>query len=161
MLSEDLRRDRESDRRKRGEDVFLTREFRIRGEDQVCAHYALSCVKNALFASATESMAAQCLASFRRPNPLQPERISRRGTAALTKLGVTWSLPKPNETTTRTFNTDPLNPVVRVKGRFSRRLRTAIRSWSLRDKPSLQDLLEVQRQFELPSRSSSKRTGMS
>jgi len=45
--------------RKRGEDVFLKREFRDLGvRIRFCAHYALSCVKSALFASATESMAA-------------------------------------------------------------------------------------------------------
>ena len=46
--------------RKRGEDVFLPREFRdLGGEDQVLRVLRISCVKNASCGSATGSMAAQ------------------------------------------------------------------------------------------------------
>jgi hypothetical protein len=52
--------------RKRGEDVFLTREFPDLGI-RFCVHYVLWCVENASFALATESMAAQLSRVFPAP----------------------------------------------------------------------------------------------
>lgn len=90
-----------------------------------CAHYALSCVKNALFASATESI-GRAVVSRLSGDPILYSQNGFLGAArqALTKLGVTW---EPSEAE-RDYNEGrstqiPLNPVVRVKGRFSRRLR--------------------------------------
>jgi len=69
--------------RKRREDVFLTREFRDLGvEDQVLrALRTLEREKRLVRLGYGVYWPRSCLASFRRPNPLQPERISRRGTA--------------------------------------------------------------------------------
>ena len=106
--------------RKRGEDVFLKREFRDLGvRIRFCAHYALSSVKNALFASATESIGRAVVSFLYSQNG-----FLGAARQALTKLGVTW---EPSEAE-RDYNEGrstqiPLNPVVRVKGRFSRRLR--------------------------------------
>ena len=65
--------------RKRGEDVFLTREFRdLGGEDQVLRVLRNSRARKAPRAARLRGLwPRNRLTSFRRPDPLQPERISR------------------------------------------------------------------------------------
>jgi hypothetical protein len=111
--------------RKRAEDVFLTREFRdLGGEDQVLRALRILVRENRLVRLGYGVYGRSCLASFRRSDPLQPERISRRGRAssyqAWRDMGASEAERDYNEGRSTQI---PLNPVVPVKGRFSRRLR--------------------------------------
>ena len=112
--------------RKRAEDVFLTREFRdLGGEDQVLRVLHIL-VHEKRLVRLGYGVYGRAVVSRLSGAPILCSQSGFLGAArqALTKLGVTW---EPSEAE-RDYNEGrstqiPLNPVVRVKGRFSRRLR--------------------------------------
>src|SRR6266480_2252373 len=112
--------------RKRNDDVFLTREFRdLGGEDQVL-RVLRTLVREKRLVRLGYGVYGRAVVSRLSGDAILYSQNGFLGAArqALTKLGVTW---EPSETE-RDYNEGrstqiPLNPVVRVKGRFSRRLR--------------------------------------
>ena len=112
--------------RKRGEDVFLPREFRdLGGEDRVLRILRLL-VREKRLLRLGYGVYGRAVVSRLSGDPILYSRNGFLGAArqALTKLGVAW---EPSEAE-RDYNEGrstqiPLNPVVRIKGRFSRRLR--------------------------------------
>jgi hypothetical protein len=112
--------------RKRGEDVFLPREFRdLGGEDQVLRALRIL-VREKRLVRLGYGVYGRAVVSRLSGAPILYSQNGFLGAArqALTKLGVTW---EPSEAE-RDYNAGrstqiPLNPVVQVKGRFSRRLR--------------------------------------
>jgi len=111
--------------RKRG-DVFLPREFAdLGGEDQVLrALRAL--VRDKRLVRLGYGVYGRAVVSRLSGEPIlySPNGFSGAARQALTKLGVQW---EPTESE-RAYNEGrstqvPVNPVVKVKGRFSRRLR--------------------------------------
>src|SRR6202167_1121125 len=112
--------------RKRGEDVFLPREFRdLGGEDQVLRVLRML-VREKRLVRLGYGVYGRAVVSRLTGAPILYSQNGFLGAArqALTKLGVTW---EPFEAE-RDYNEGrsqqiPVNPVVRIKGRFSRRLR--------------------------------------
>jgi hypothetical protein len=112
--------------RKRGDDVFLPGEFRdLGGEDQVLRALR-SLVRDRQLVRLGYGVYGRAVVSRLSGEPILYSRNGFSGAArqALTKLGIEW---EPSEAE-RDYNEGrstqiPLNPVVRVKGRFSRQLR--------------------------------------
>ena len=112
--------------KKRRDDVFLPREFRdLGGEDQVL-RVLRSMVREKRLVRLGYGVYGRAVVSRLTGEPLlySPNGFLGAARQALTKLGVTW---EPTEAE-RAYNDGrstqiPVNPVVRVKGRFSRRLR--------------------------------------
>ena len=112
--------------RKRGEDVFLPQEFRdLGGEDQVLRVLRIL-VREKRLVRLGYGVYGRAVVSRLSGDPILFSQNGFLGAArqALSKLGVKW---EPSEAE-RDYNEGrstqiPLNPVVRVKGRFSRRLR--------------------------------------
>lgn len=112
--------------RKRGEDVFLPREFAdLGGEDQVLRVLRIL-VREKRLVRLGYGVYGRAIISRLSGDPILSSQIGFIGAArqALTKLGVKW---EPSEAE-RDYNEGrstqiPVNPVVRIKGRFSRRLR--------------------------------------
>jgi hypothetical protein len=112
--------------RKKGEDVFLTREFKtLGGEDQVLRALR-KLVDEGRLVRLGYGVYGRATVSRLSGKPMLYSRDGFAGVArqALDKLGVEW---EPTEAE-RAYNDGrstqvPLNPVVRVKGRFSRHLR--------------------------------------
>lgn len=112
--------------KKRGDDVFLTREFRdLGGEDQVLRALR-ELVRGNQLIRLGYGVYGRAVVSSLTGEPILFSRNGFAGAArqALSKLGVSW---EPSEAE-RAYNEGrstqiPVNPVVRVKGRFSRRLR--------------------------------------
>jgi hypothetical protein len=111
--------------RKRRDDVFLPREFRdLGGEDQVL-RVLRGLVREKRLVRLGYGVYGRAVVSRLNGEPLLYSRNGFLGAArqALTKLGMRWE-PAESE---RAYNEGrstqvPVNPVVRVKGRFSRRL---------------------------------------
>jgi hypothetical protein len=112
--------------RKRGEDVFLPREFRdLGGEDQVLRVLRIL-VREKQLVRLGYGVNGRAVVSRLSGDPILDSRNGFLGAArqALTKLGVAWEFSEAEEDYNERRSTQiPLNPVVRVKGRFSRRLR--------------------------------------
>src|ERR1700678_2573549 len=112
--------------RKRRDDVFLPREFRdLGGEDQVL-RVLRGLVREKRLVRLGYGVYGRAVVSRLTGEPLlySPNGFLGAARQALTKLGVVW---EPTEAE-RDYNAGrstqiPVNPVVRVKGRFSRRLR--------------------------------------
>ena len=112
--------------RNKGEDVFLTREFKkFGGEDQVLRALR-SLVDEGRLVRLGYGVYGRAVVSrlIGKPMLYSPEGFSGVARQALDKLGVEW---EPSEAE-RAYNEGrstqvPVNPVVRVKGRFSRHLR--------------------------------------
>ncbi len=111
--------------KKRGDDAFLTREFRdLGGEDQVLRALR-ELVRSKQLIRLGYGVYGRAVVSRLSGEPILFSRNGFAGAArqALSKLGVSW---EPSEAE-RAYNEGrstqiPVNPVVRVKGRFSRRL---------------------------------------
>jgi len=112
--------------RKKGEDVFLTREFtKLGGEDQVLRALRMLVKKGRLvrlgygvYGRATVSRLSG------KPMLYSPEGFAGAARQALDKLGVEWEPTEAERAYNEGRSTQvPVNPVVRVKGRFSRHLR--------------------------------------
>ena len=112
--------------RKRGDDVFLPREFRdLGGEDQVL-RVLRTLVREKRLVRLGYGVYGRAVVSRLSGTPILYSQSGFLGAArqALTKLGVPWEPSEAERDYNQGRSTQiPLNPVVRVKGRFSRRLR--------------------------------------
>ena len=134
--------------RRAGDAVFLTREFaHLGGEDQVLRALRglvregrLVRLGYGVYGRATKSSLSG------KPMLYSPEGFIGAAREALDKLGVEWEPTEAERAYNEGRSTQvPVNPVVRVKGRFRRHLRYL----SLNGKPTLQELLEIQEHFGL------------
>jgi hypothetical protein len=111
--------------RKRSEDVFLPREFRdLGGEDQVL-RVLRALVREKRLVRLGYGVYGRAVVSNLSGNPVLFAQNGFLGAArqALTKLGVAWEPTEAERAYNEGRSTQvPVNPVVRVKGRFSRRL---------------------------------------
>lgn len=112
--------------RRTGEVVFLPREFRdLGGEDQVLRALR-ELVRENFLIRLGYGVYARATLSRLSGEAILLSRSGFTGAArqALTKLGVQWSPTEAEIAYNEGRSTQlPLNPVLRVKGRFSRRLR--------------------------------------
>lgn len=108
------------------DDVFLTREFAdLGGEDQVLRALR-SLVRNNRLVRLGYGVYGRAAVSRLSGKPILYSQTGFIGAArqALTKLGVAWEPTAAERAYNEGRSTQvPVNPVVRVKGRFSRRLR--------------------------------------
>jgi len=112
--------------RKWGDDVFLPREFRdLGGEDQVL-RVLRTLVREKRLVRLGYGVYCRAVVSRLSGEPLLYSSNGFLGAArqALNKLGVAWESTEAERAYNEGRSTQvPVNPVVRVKGRFSRRLR--------------------------------------
>ncbi len=112
--------------RKRSEDVFLPREFRdLGGEDQVLRVLRIL-VREKRLVRLGYGVYGRAIVSRLSGDPVLYSRNGFLGAArqALTKLGVKWEPSQAERDYNEGLSTQvPVNPVVRIKGRFSRQLR--------------------------------------
>ena len=112
--------------RKQGEDVFLPREFRdLGGEDQVL-RVLRGMVREKRLVRLGVGVYGRAVVSRLSGEPIlySPNGFLGAARQALTKLGVAWESTEAERAYNEGRSTQvPVNPVVRVKGRFSRRLR--------------------------------------
>jgi len=111
--------------RKRGDDVFLPREFRdLGGEDQVL-RVLRGLVREKRLVRLGYGVYGRAVVSRLSGEPIlySPNGFLGAARQALNKLGVAWELTDAERAYNEGSSTQvPVNPVVRVKGRFSRRL---------------------------------------
>ena len=111
--------------RKRGDDVFLPREFRdLGGEDQV-VRALRGLVSEKRLVRLGYGVYGRAVVSRLSGEPIlySPNGFLGAARQALNKLGVAWELTDAEKAYNEGRSTQvPVNPVVRVKGRFSRRL---------------------------------------
>jgi hypothetical protein len=112
--------------RKKGDDVFLTREFmKLGGEDQVLRALR-KLVDDGRLVRLGYGVYGRAIVSRLNGRPMLYSRDGFAGVArqALDKLGVDWEPTEAERAYNEGRSTQvPVNPVVRVKGRFSRHLR--------------------------------------
>ena len=112
--------------RKRRDVVFLPREFRdLGGEDQVL-RVLRRLVREKRLVRLGYGVYGRAVVSRLTGEPLlySPNGFLGAAREALTKLGVAWEPTEAERAYNESRSTQvPLNPVVRVRGRFSRRLR--------------------------------------
>jgi len=112
--------------RRRGEDVFLTREFAdLGGEDQVLRALR-GLVREKRLVKLGYGVYGRAVVSRLSGEPILYSANGFLGAArqALTKLGVSWQPSVAEQAYNEGRSTQvPVNPVVRIQGRFSRRLR--------------------------------------
>jgi Family of unknown function (DUF6088) len=112
--------------RKKGEDAFLPREFKsLGGEDQVLRALR-SLVADGQLVRLGYGVYGRAMRSRLSGKPIlnSPEGFSGVARQALNKLGVEWAPTQAERAYNEGRSTQvPVNPVVRVKGRFSRQLR--------------------------------------
>ena len=112
--------------RKRRDDVFLPREFReLGGEDQVL-RVLRAMVREKRLVRLGYGVYGRAVVSRLTGEPLlySPNGFLGAARQALTKLGVSWEPTEAERAYNEGRSTQvPVNPVVRVRGRFSRRLR--------------------------------------
>ena len=112
--------------RKRGEDVFLPREFcDLGGKEQVLRVLRIL-VREKRLVRLGYGVYGRAVVSRLSGDPILYSQGGFLGAArqALTKLGVTWEPTEAECDYNEGRSTQiPVNPVVRVRGRFSRRLR--------------------------------------
>jgi hypothetical protein len=112
--------------RKRGDDVFLPREFRdLGGEDQVL-RVLRGMMREKRLVRLGYGVYGRAVISRLTGEPLlySPNGFLGAARQALTKLGVSWEPTEAERAYNEGRSTQvPVNPVVRVRGRFSRRLR--------------------------------------
>jgi hypothetical protein len=111
--------------RKRRDDVFLPREFRdLGGEDQVLRVLRVL-VREKRLVRLGYGVYGRAVVSRLTGEPLlySPNGLLGAARQALTKLGVSWEPTEAERAYNEGRSTQvPVNPVVRVRGRFSRRL---------------------------------------
>ncbi len=111
--------------RKRGDDVFLTREFRdLGGEDQVLRALR-GLVGEKRLVRLGYGVYGRAVVSRLSGEPIlySPNGFLGAARQALNKLGVAWEPTDAEKAYNEGRSTQvPVNPVVRIKGRFSRRL---------------------------------------
>jgi len=112
--------------RRKGDDVFLTREFiDLGGEDQVIRALR-TLTKEGVLVRLGYGVYGRAVVSRLSGKPMlySPNGFIGASRQALTKLGVKWE-PVESELTYNAGRSTqiPVNPVVKIKGRFSRQLR--------------------------------------
>ena len=116
--------------RKRGDDVFLPREFRdLGGEDQVL-RVLRGLVREKRLVRLGYGVYGRAVVSRLSGESIlfSPNGFLGAARQALTKLGVAWEPTDAERAYNEGRSTQvPVNPVVRVNGRFSRRLRAGNR----------------------------------
>jgi hypothetical protein len=109
-----------------GDDVFLPREFlRLGGEDQVLRALR-SLVRKGRLVRLGYGVYGRAVISRLSGKPMlySPNGFTGAARQALDKLGVEWEPAEAERAYNEGRSTQvPVNPVVRVKGRFSRQLR--------------------------------------
>jgi hypothetical protein len=112
--------------RKRGEDVFLPREFAdLGGEDQVL-RVLRSLTREGHLVRLGYGVYGRAIVSRLSGKPIlySPNGFAGAARQALNKLGVKWEPTSAERAYNEGRSTQvPVNPAVRVRGRFSRRLR--------------------------------------
>lgn len=112
--------------RKRDEDVFLPREFSdLGGEDQVLRALR-RLVREGRLVRLGYGVYGRAMTSTLSGEPIlfSPNGFAGAARQALTKLGVNWEPTEAERAYNEGRSTQvPVNPAVRVKGRFSRQLR--------------------------------------
>jgi hypothetical protein len=112
--------------RKAGDDVFLTREFgNLGGEDQV-GRALRGLVRDGHLVRLGYGVYGRAIPSRLSGQPMlySPNGFIGAARQALDKLGVQWQPTESEQAYNEGRSTQvPVNPVVRVKGRFRRRLR--------------------------------------
>jgi hypothetical protein len=111
--------------RKRGEDVFLPREFAdLGGEDQVL-RVLRHLTREGRLVRLGYGVYARAITSFTgKPILYSANGLASAARQALNKLGVRWEPTEAERAYNEGRSTQvPVNPAVRVRGRFSRRLR--------------------------------------
>jgi hypothetical protein len=112
--------------RRKGEDVFLTREFKkLGGEDQVL-RVLRALVQEGRLVRLGYGVYGRAMRSRLSGKPIlnSPQGFSGAARQALDKLGVEWEPTAAERAYNEGRSTQvPVNPVVRVKGRFARHLR--------------------------------------
>lgn len=112
--------------RKVGEDVFLPREFTdLGGEDQVLRALR-GLVRDKRLVRLGYGVYGRATVSRLSGEPLlySPNGFAGAARQALTKLGVKWEPTEAERAYNEGRSTQvPVNPVVRIRGRFSRQLR--------------------------------------
>jgi len=112
--------------RRRDDSVFLTREFKdLGGEDQVLRALR-GLVRDGRLVRLGYGVYGRTVISDLTGEPLlySPGGFRSAAREALTKLGVQWEPTESEKAYNEGRSTQiPFNPVLRVKGRFSRRLR--------------------------------------
>ena len=112
--------------RRRDDSVFLTREFKdLGGEDQVLRALR-GLVRDGRLVRLGYGVYGRTVISDLTGKPLlySPGGFRSAAREALTKLGVQWEPTESEKAYNEGRSTQiPFNPVLRVKGRFSRRLR--------------------------------------
>jgi hypothetical protein len=112
--------------RKTGDNVFLTREFTdLGGEDQV-VRTLRGLVEDRRLVRLGYGVYGRAIVSRLSGRPLlySPDGFNGAVRQALDKLGVTWEPTESERAYNERRSTQvPVNPVVRVKGRFRRHLR--------------------------------------
>ncbi len=112
--------------RKPGEDVFLPREFTdLGGEDQVLRALRVL-VREGRLVRLGYGVYGRAVVSQLSGEPIlySPNGFAGAARQALNKLGVKWELTEAERAYNEGRSTQvPVNPAVRVRGRFSRQLR--------------------------------------
>jgi hypothetical protein len=112
--------------RKRGEDVFLPREFSdLGGEDQVL-RVLRNLTREGRLVRLGYGVYARAITSKLSGKPIlySANGLASAARQALNKLGVRWEPTEAERAYNEGRSTQvPVNPAVRVRGRFSRRLR--------------------------------------
>jgi hypothetical protein len=112
--------------RRRGDSVFLTREFtNLGGEDQVLRALR-GLVRDGHLVRLGYGVYGRAIASRLSGKPMlfSPDGFIGAARQALDKLGVAWEPTEAERAYNEGRSTQvPVNPVVRVKGRFNRHLR--------------------------------------
>jgi hypothetical protein len=112
--------------RRAGEDVFLPREFRdLGGEDQVLRALR-GMVRDGRLVRLGYGVYGRAITSRLSGKPIlsSSNGLISAARQALTKLGVEWESTEAERAYNEGRSTQvPVNPAVRIKGRFSRRLR--------------------------------------
>jgi hypothetical protein len=112
--------------RKRGEDVFLPREFAdLGGEDQVL-RVLRNLTREGRLMRLGYGVYARAITSKLSGKPIlySANGLASAARQALNKLGVKWEPTEAERAYNEGRSTQvPVNPAVRVRGRFSRRLR--------------------------------------
>src|SRR4029077_3945440 len=112
--------------RKPGEDVFLPREFADNGGEDQVLRVLRGLVREGRLVRLGYGVYGRAVVSRLSGEPMlySPNGFLGAARQALTKLGVAWESTEAERAYNEGRSTQvPVNPVVRVKGRFSRRLR--------------------------------------
>jgi len=112
--------------RKRDEDVFLPREFRDLGREDQVLRVLRGLVREKRLVRLGYGVYGRAVVSRLSGEPIlySPNGFLGAARQALTKLGVVWEPTDAERAYNEGRSTQvPINPVVRIKGRFSRRLR--------------------------------------